>query len=345
MTKIYYLIPDLYKKEPFTLKRLFKNIIKKNTINYFFSCFIQSQKPAGGIKVIYQHCMLLQELGIPAKPVLMGKYHGNLFHFDIPTVEYDEVINTVNSEDIIVATEFKPYDGLLFKDATKILFLQNWIGLTKWLSPEDREKSYLDIGYHKVITCSQFCSKYVEEHMNIPAITITNGIDLSLFQPDKTKRIPKRVLAMSRKNPIDLETIKQQLKNSDYDIRVVDGLTQNELIEEYQSADIFIATGYPEGFSLPPLEAMACGCVVVGFTGGAGSEFMIHNETALVAEDGDCQAVIDILLTLSAEPEKKETIRLQGLAKANEYSLENTKIALNSFYQKLIISSKNIKVN
>lgn len=343
MTSIYYLIPNLYRSPTFTLSRLAKHIIKRDAIHYIQRCMFQSQKPTGGVKVIYQHCMLLRELGIDAKPVLMGKYHGNLFHFDIPTVKYDEVIDIINADDIVVATEFKPYEGLLFKDATKILFLQNWIGLTKWLSPEDKHKSYFDLGYNKVITCSQFCSEYVQEHMNIPATTITNGIDLSLFQPDGTKRIPMRVLAMSRKNPKDLETIKTLLKNSDYDIRVVDGLTQSELIKEYQSADIFVATGYPEGFSLPPLEAMACGCVVIGFTGGAGREFMRHNETALVAEDADCQAVADMLLSLQDNPEKKEKIRLKGVAKANEYGLENTKKELKSFYSELFNYSKNSK--
>lgn len=343
MTSIYYLIPNLYRSPTFTLSRLAKHIIKRDAIHYIQRCLFQSQKPTGGIKVIYQHCMLLRELGIDAKPVLMGSYHGNLFHFDIPTVKYDEVVNTIKPEDIVVATEFKPYEGLLFKDATKILFLQNWIGLTQWLAPKDKERSYIELGYNKVITCSQFCSEYVQEHMNIPAVTITNGIDLSVFQPEKTKRISNRVLAMSRKNPTDLETIKKLLKNSDYDIRVVDGLTQNQLIEEYQSADIFVATGYPEGFSLPPLEAMACGCVVVGFTGGAGAEFMLHNETALVAKDGDCLDVANMLLSLQKDSTKKEKIRNQGLAKASEYGLENTKQKLESFYSKLINSSQNSK--
>lgn len=339
---IYYLIPDLGRKLPFSFKTLFKQTFKGEVINYLKACLFKFDKPIGGVKVIYQHCMLLRELGFNAKPLLMGKYHGNFFHFDVPTVRFNDVRNKISHSDIIIATEFRPYEGLLFKESTKIMFLQNWMGLTKWLETEDKEKTYLELGYNKVMTCSQFCSNYVEQHMNIPVDTITNGIDLALFKPVDNKRIVNRILVMSRKKPTDLATILNLLKNSIYEIRIVDGLTQNQLINEYQSADIFVATGYPEGFSLPPLEAMACGCVVVGFTGGGGGEFMLHNQTALVANDGDCQAVADMLLALSEDPVKKEKIRLQGIAKASEYSLENTKLVLESYYKKLF---KELAVN
>ncbi len=336
MKKVYYLIPDLYHRKSFSFKFLFKKLVKKEAFKYIRSCLIQTHKPTGGIKVIYQHCMLLRELGIDAKPLLMGKYNGNFFHYDIPSVTYGEVKDTIGSNDIIVATEFRPYEGLLFTKATKVLFLQNWAGLTKWLSPNDRDKNYLQLGYDDVVTCSKYCSDYVEKHMKISAKTIRNGIDLNVFKPDVSKRIHKRILAMSRKNPEDLKKILKSLESSDYDIRVVDGLTQSQLINEYQSADIFIATGYPEGFSLPPLEAMACGCVVVGFTGGAAREFMLHESTAMVAEDGDTMALTTMLHSLINNPIKKEKIRNKGLSKSQEYGLDKTKFDLGNFYKRLI---------
>jgi len=36
---------------------------------------------------------------------------------------------------------------------------------------------------------------------------------------------------------------------------------------------VFLSFGYPEGFSLPPVEAMASGCVVVGYHGRGGREY------------------------------------------------------------------------
>lgn len=336
MSKIYYLIPDLYTRKKFSLKLFIKSIFEGSAIKYIKRCLFTVHKPVGGIKVIYQHCMLLRELGFEAYPVLMGKYKGNFFGFDVEYKKYSEVKGSVKSDDIVVATEFAPYQGLLFDKAHKILFLQNWIGLRRRLYDKDKNKSYKDIGYDHVITCSNYCSRYVAEHMGITAETITNGIDLEQFTTFPSKRINKRILAMSRKNPQDLEKIIRLIQSTPYEIKVVDGLTQEELINEYQKSDIFLATGYPEGFSLPPLEAMASGCVVVGFTGGGGNEFMVDNQTALIADDGDCEAVANKLFYLLDNEDFKETIRQQGYMKSQNYSLDNTKTMLKDFYKNLI---------
>jgi glycosyltransferase involved in cell wall biosynthesis len=36
---------------------------------------------------------------------------------------------------------------------------------------------------------------------------------------------------------------------------------------------VFLSFGQPEGCPLPPLEAMACGCVVIGYHGYGGREY------------------------------------------------------------------------
>lgn len=41
-----------------------------------------------------------------------------------------------------------------------------------------------------------------------------------------------------------------------------------------RTSHIFLATGFPEGCPLPPLEAMASGCIVVGFAGLGGWDYM-----------------------------------------------------------------------
>ena len=44
------------------------------------------------------------------------------------------------------------------------------------------------------------------------------------------------------------------------------GIAQSDLSELYGSADAMIFPSRYEGFGLPPLEAMACGCPVVATT-------------------------------------------------------------------------------
>ncbi|HIC46049.1 MAG TPA: glycosyltransferase [Methylophaga aminisulfidivorans] len=335
MRKIYYLIPDLYKKKAFSFKGVLSSLRHGGVRKYLSDCFLRTPKPVGGVKIIYQHCVLLRELGYEAFPLLMGEYEGNFYGYDINTVKYKDVINTIDSTDVVVSTEFEPYQGLLFNQCIKIMFLQNWAGLWSRRKPIDIHKTYIQLGYDIVITCSDFCSNYVREQMQINVKTITNGIDTSLFKPGDSSKKNNRILAMSRKNPNDLHYIKNLLIDTPYEFKIVDGLTQDELIREYQQADIFLATGYPEGFGLPPLEAMCCACIVVGFTGGAASEFMIDNKTALVSKDGDCTKVAQDLRNLLSQPDLKEQIRMQGYNQAREYDLANTKRELSAFYGQL----------
>ncbi len=302
---------------------------------YLKSRWNNFHRPVGGIKVFYQHCLILRELGYNAYPLTMGDYVGNFFGYDLQIKDISDIGYTLRNDDIVICCELHPYDGLKFKNAKKILFMQNWINLDNRLKKRDQGKSYIDIGYDYVITCGDYCTEMVRKKMGIPATTITNGIDQGKFVAAPDQRIENRVLLMSRKNIEDLNKIMAILENYPIEFRIVDGLTQNELIAEYQQADIFLAAGYPEGLQLPPLEAMNCGCAVVGFTGGGATEFMIDYDTALVAADGDCETAANKLLELINNKTLKERIRANGMKKAKTYTLENTKQKIADFYSTL----------
>lgn len=331
MPTIYYLIPDLSKPK-FNIKQLVKAVFKFTLLEYLETAFIRKEKPIGGIKVIYQHCILLKELGYSVYPVLMGKYKGDFFGFNLDYKTKKQVMQNLQKGDVVVATEFLPYQGLIFEAATKVLFMQNWINIKTRLNISDISRSYIDLGYDEVITCGEYCSQLVLKQMGVIAKTITNGIDLDKFQPNPQKRVINRVLALSRKNHDDLLEIMNLTSHVFYELIIVDDLTEEQLIEEYQKADIFLAMGYPEGFGLPPLEAMSCGCVVIGFTGGGASEFMINGITALVSDDGDCMSVAKNIELVLHDCNYKERLRSGGQEISKKYSLENTKFALLDFY-------------
>ena len=336
MGTIYYLIPDLYKKK-FKVKGFIKSILTRSVNSYLQNNVFKKHKPVGGVKVMYQHCIMLKEMGYDAYPLVMGDYIGNFFGYNLDIRYINDVGYALSANDIIVASEFLPYMGLEFSGCTKVLFnqSQSWRYYDEKLRKEDKGKSYIDLGYDYVINCSDFLSRMLNNKMNIDSTVITNGVDQMRFFPDPSIRVPNRVLALSRKHPEHIDAIKQATKDLNYEFRIVDGLTESELIEEYQRADIFLATGYPEGFSLPPLEAMSCGCAVVGFSGGGGEEYMVNNDTALVSTDGDCIDAANQLERLLADKELKERIREAGLAKSKQYSLENTKVMLDDFFSTL----------
>lgn len=55
--------------------------------------------------------------------------------------------------------------------------------------------------------------------------------------------------------------------------------------EFYNSCDIWLFTSENEGLHIPPMEAGACGCALVGSDIGGVRDYAVHGETALLGED------------------------------------------------------------
>lgn len=337
MATIYYLIPDLHKRS-FSFAHLYRSIRDKEFRKYLRETVFVKHKPVGGVKVMYQHCLMLRELGYDAYPLAMGSYKGNFFDYDVDVKNISDIGYELSKDDVVVVPEFSPYLGLKFPSAIKIIFnqSQSWHYHYNRLTEIDKGKNFIEMGYDYVINCSQNLCNMLKIKMNVDSYPITNGIDTTRFFAVPEKRVTGRVLALSRKRPEELQRIIRLVKHLDFDFHVVDGLSESELIEEYQQADIFLATGYPEGLPLPQLEAMNCGCLVIGFSGGGGDEYMIDGETALVAEDGDCEAVAKQLEILKSNLTLKESLREKGMEKGATYTLDNTKNMLKQFYEQIL---------
>lgn len=129
-----------------------------------------------------------------------------------------------------------------------------------------------------VITTSRAIRDFVDyivgNHM--PVYDVPLWINGELFKPrDKTNTI----VILRRRRHEDLETLVQLLHRSSrisgWRIHTADGLHQDDLAKLFGRARIFISLSNREGLGLPPAEAMASGCYVVGFTGDGGREFML----------------------------------------------------------------------
>ena len=75
-------------------------------------------------------------------------------------------------------------------------------------------------------------------------------------------------------------------------VRCVSGISDDELARLYAEAQVAVVPSLYEGFSLPAIEAMACGVPVVATTGGALPEVVgRHGETGLLVEPDDPEAL------------------------------------------------------
>ena len=75
-------------------------------------------------------------------------------------------------------------------------------------------------------------------------------------------------------------------------VRFTGRISEDDLLHELRSAELAVVPSLFEGFSLPLVEAMACGTPVVATTGGALPEVAgADGETALLVPPGDPQAL------------------------------------------------------
>ncbi len=157
-----------------------------------------------------------------------------------------------------------------------------------------------------------FLSKY-------PAITIHNGIDLTVFRPSDTvskcyenvsdKRVVLGVASnwSPRKGLDDFVKLADLLGN-DYSVILV-GLSEKqkrtlpdnvngicrtnstlELAELYRSADVFLNLTYEDNYPTTNLEALACGTPVITYDTGGSPESIMQKEN--VVPQGDLKAVV-----------------------------------------------------
>jgi glycosyltransferase involved in cell wall biosynthesis len=342
ITRIFYLIPDI--REKFNFRKFIRGVINLD-LSYIREILQGPNRPVGGIKMLYRHCGLLSSLGFCARPVLLGNFKITWFNYTARPVKIKKIGYKLNKDDIVVCPGTIPYEGLKFENAKKIIFIQNWINATSqrpWLRPQDMEKSYLELGYDKIITCGKYVTNFLGVNKKGDSTIITNALDHSRFAYKPELKEENRILFLSRKNLGDTKKIIMRVKKKFHSAKFIgiNCLKEKEIIKQYQKADIFLATGYPEGFGLPPLEGMACGCAVVGFTGKGGDEYMIDGRTALVSRDGDTIDVAKKLVELLQNKELKETIRKNGYYKSKEYSIERMKKDLKNFYENFIKESK-----
>jgi len=91
-----------------------------------------------------------------------------------------------------------------------------------------------------------------------------------------------------------------------------------DLVELYNAATALVYPSVYEGFGLPVLEAMRCGCPVVCSDAGALVE--LADGAALVASATSVEELADALAAVLAEPDKAEALREKGLQRAQEFS-------------------------
>jgi glycosyltransferase involved in cell wall biosynthesis len=102
-------------------------------------------------------------------------------------------------------------------------------------------------------------------------------------------------------------------------VRFVSKVTDQRIVQLYAEAEVAVVPSLYEGFSLPAVEAMACGVPVVATTGGALPEVVgTDGVTGLLVPPGDPSALAMAIGTALDQPGLRARIGAAGRARVLE---------------------------
>lgn len=158
------------------------------------------------------------------------------------------------------------------------------------------------------------------------ADTPLKGIDVLLHAVAARRRrhpqAPLELVLVSRPEPGGrTERLLSELGLRDV-VTIVNGLTDDELARTVASAEVACVPSRYEGFSLPTVEAMACGTPLVVSDAGAIGEVVGHENGsapgALVVPPGDAEALTVALDRVLDDADLRERLSRGGRARALE---------------------------
>lgn len=237
-----------------------------------------------------------------------------------------------------------------------------------WARLWDRFKNYNKLRTWKrvpgsidaVITGSQFVRDEAIKHLGLPPDMITPiwaGVDHNLFYPAKnaaaaepyllhisngspTKNVP-RILAAYASLPqpgrprLKLRIPGYHLKTPIPGVEVIgQHLAVEELVQLYQGAAATVFPSLHEGFGLPIIEAMACGCPVITSNVTACPE--VAGDAALLVNPRAVNEIAEAMRRVVTDHTLYADLREKGLARASEFTWRRSAEAHRQLFEKVI---------
>ncbi len=117
------------------------------------------------------------------------------------------------------------------------------------------------------------------------------------------------------------------------------GFVPDELLPDlYRAAGVFVYPSLFEGFGMPPIEAMACGCPVISSTRGSLGE--VVGDAAVCVDPEDVEALASQLGILAAGGALRDRLRAAGFGQARRFDWSQTAAATVKVYERAAQEAK-----
>lgn len=350
----------------------------KNNTKIYFVC-PDTKSPTGGIKQLYRHVDILNKNGFNAC-ILHRKKGFRVTWFENQTkVEYSNALfkeiknslkekknrpldkkfnqiknllndNILEEDGILVFPEiFGSKLHKIYTNFKKVIFNQNCYYTFDHYGFDFKEDNnpYEDKNTIATIVASNDALEYINfTFPKINTFRLRLGIDDSQFFYSGNKK--KQIVFMPRKlkedvlQVINILKIRDNLK--DWVFVPIEGKSESEVATILKESQIFLSFNYTEGFGLPPAEAMACGCIVIGYEGRGGREYF-NPDFSYPVLDRDIISFVKEIETVILNFDNNPTAYIEKGKSAskfilNEYSLKNEEKDLIEIWGNILINLK-----
>jgi hypothetical protein len=244
--------------------------------------------PIGGVKIHYQVADALNRSGIHASIVHQRRGFRCTWFENATPVECVANVLVSPQDLIVVPEEWAHHIPAMPSNVPKLIFNQNAYSTFSWgIGSSTIAQIYRRPDVLRVVVVSEDNKAYLNHAL--PGVTVARmryAIDPAHFHDRDEKRLSLAYMPRKRRQEtVDVLGI-LGMRNAllGWEITPIDGVSEAQSAELMRRASVFLSFSYREGLGLPPAEAMACGCLVVGFHGYGGRDYGEH---ALWVPDGD----------------------------------------------------------
>lgn len=273
----------------------------------------------GGIKQIFLLADALRAQGFDAVVFEEQGRRPDWFPSTAPVVS--QGVFQPRADEILVLPEDQPQILKLFKDwpQRKVVYAQNqFYGSLSLIDVE----SFADYGITHAICCSRSSFEHMRwRHPRVKPFLVPCGIDRALFRPASART--KTILFMPRKRPVEAVFIRDLFRHahpecSAWEWAEVNGRSEAETAQIMGQGGVFLSLGRLESLGLTPLEAMASGCIVAGFTGIGGREYANERNGFWAAEDDFPACAAQLASAVALASQEPESPARRAYAQATE---------------------------
>lgn len=279
----------------------------------------ESEKPSGGVKVIHTHVRLLRARGFDAYVLHPDREFRPAWLQECAPALATGGGFQLSPDDVVVIPEdhYQGLQALAAVPVRKFLFCQNHFYIFRGLGGQ---KTWQDFGVSEVFCCSHVIRTFIENQLGWkPVAVVPNSLPLGQLRPGSEKKL--QIAYMPRKRAAETAFIqalfyRQFPQHREVAWLPLENLPETEVFRHLSESALFLSTSLYEGFGLPPLEAMACGCIVVGFHGYGGLEYANASNGFWVNEGElvECAGRLgDAIAGLKTQSAALETMRRAGL--------------------------------